>query len=285
MTVHGAPDKRTRSQISTSRRSWALMSVSHLTTPCPKLQDSIVSSIGKWEIVVFILTEIPNVARTGARTCGTAVQPELAASTRAHWRRHSVFECCNHGSDDCWGGLHALINAMHSSMHTLINARTHRGYEVSELIVMVMVVVSVDGESRSHGGGLYQTFDKNITRRSCGMPGAVRRSWIDVWTWYCDYIWGPSQNQKRLNVACEDGLMACDDGVMAVVVMFVCVGEKSQEECMWRDILLGCLLCFVVWSGVVQCDDPLFYEGRSRLPWLHHSLHTPTPFPPAHTLT
>ena len=44
-----------------------------------------------------------NVEAPNARTFVTAVQSELAASTRAHWRTHSGRKSCVYGSD---GGSH-----------------------------------------------------------------------------------------------------------------------------------------------------------------------------------
>ena len=45
------------------------------------------------------LIVIPNVQHSNARTSVTAVQPELAASTRAHWRRHAGLKSCIYGNE------------------------------------------------------------------------------------------------------------------------------------------------------------------------------------------
>ena len=46
---------------------------------------------------------------------------------------------------------------------------------------------SIDGE-KGHKRGLYPTFNKLAVWCSCGVPGAVSKSWIDVWTRYYNTI-------------------------------------------------------------------------------------------------
>ena len=46
-----------------------------------------------------MLIQILHMKRSNARTFSTAVQPELAASTRAHWRRHAGLKSCIYGNE------------------------------------------------------------------------------------------------------------------------------------------------------------------------------------------
>ena len=147
-----------------------------------------------------------------------------------------------------------------------------------------MVVRSIDGENRGHKRGLYQTFDKNAVRRSCGFPGALSRAWIDVWTWYYNSI--SDFPQKQSIIACDDGVDGCGRTVC------LCGLEITKRfNVMWYPIFYDTLrwvfdevyrgvLCWamVVWCFLV-CDTLGCGEGHSRLPWLRHSAHSPTLFP------
>ena len=90
MTAHGAPEKKTHDpnlnlaqivarvlNLVTSPGTGVVFDSTHVPNYMAELSP-------QQDIFASILIEILNVERTSTRTSGTAVQPELAASTRAH---------------------------------------------------------------------------------------------------------------------------------------------------------------------------------------------------------
>ena len=142
-----------------------------------------------------------------SNTFPTAVQPELAVNTRAHWRRHVSLNSCIYRSDD--GDYHDQFIV------------------VMIPFTMLTIVMGIGDGGKWYNRGLDQILDKNAARRSCVVPGTLIRAWMDISMYSCNIInWFQVSHRNRQRSIC-DGSWVRPQSPMFCATFVVCLPWRS----------------------------------------------------------